>query len=51
VAIEFGDELGELQRRLERTGREYSTFDGSDMRIVFCADPAGNRWELRGSLA
>ncbi len=24
-------------------------FDGN--RILFCQDPAGNRWELRGSLA
>jgi catechol 2,3-dioxygenase-like lactoylglutathione lyase family enzyme len=49
VAVEFGDELAELQGRLERAGREYATFDAEDMRVVFCADPAGNRWELRGS--
>ncbi len=50
VAVEFGDELGGLRRRLEQAGQEYSVFDGDDARIVFCADPAGNRWELRGSL-
>ena len=49
VAVDFGDELAELQRKLERAGHEYSTFDGSDIRVVLCLDPAGNRWELRGS--
>jgi len=51
VAVDLGDELAELPGRLERAGHEYSTFDGDDMRVVFCADPAGNRWELRGSLS
>jgi catechol 2,3-dioxygenase-like lactoylglutathione lyase family enzyme len=50
VAVEVGNELDELQGRLQRAGREYAAFDGNDVRIVFCADPAGNRWELRGSL-
>jgi catechol 2,3-dioxygenase-like lactoylglutathione lyase family enzyme len=50
VAVEVGDELDELQDRLTRAGQEYSTFDGNGMRVVFCADPAGNHWELRGSL-
>ena len=50
VAVEVGDELEELQGKLRRAGQEYSTFDGNDMRVVLCADPAGNRWELRGSL-
>jgi catechol 2,3-dioxygenase-like lactoylglutathione lyase family enzyme len=50
VAVELGDELDELKGRLKRAGHEYSTFDGNEMQVVFCADPAGNRWELRGSL-
>ena len=50
VAVEVGDDLRDLEDRLEHTGREYSTFDGNDMRVVFCTDPAGNRWELRGNL-
>lgn len=48
VAIEVGGELEELQARLRQAGEEYSIFDGNDMRVVFCTDPAGNRWELRG---
>jgi catechol 2,3-dioxygenase-like lactoylglutathione lyase family enzyme len=50
VAVEVGNELDQLQDRLEAAGQEYSTFDGNDMRVVLCADPAGNRWELRGNL-
>ncbi len=49
VAVELGGELDELEDRLKRASHEYSTFDGNDMRVLFCADPAGNRWELRGS--
>lgn len=51
VAIEIGGELEELRGRLKRAGQEYSIFDGSDVQVVFCTDPAGNRWELRGSPA
>jgi catechol 2,3-dioxygenase-like lactoylglutathione lyase family enzyme len=51
VAVEVGDVLDELEGRLKQAGLEYSVFDGDDLRVVFCADPAGNRWELRGSSA
>jgi hypothetical protein len=50
VAVEIGDELDELQGRLNNADQKYSTFDSEDMRVLFCTDPAGNRWEMRGSL-
>ena len=30
---------------------EYKAFDGPNGPVLFCQDPAGNRWELRGNLA
>ncbi len=48
VALELGDELVALERGFDRAGYDYKCADGGDGRIVFCRDPAGNRWELRG---
>ena len=48
VAVDLGDDLTAVERRLADLG---ITFDGADRdggRVVFCRDPAGNRWELRG---
>jgi catechol 2,3-dioxygenase-like lactoylglutathione lyase family enzyme len=48
TAIEIGDEIEEVAGRLRAAGIEFgdSEFDGN--RVLFCQDPAGNRWELRG---
>ena len=48
VAVELGEELGPLEHALEQADYAYTPFDSQGMRIVFCEDPAGNRWELRG---
>jgi catechol 2,3-dioxygenase-like lactoylglutathione lyase family enzyme len=48
VAVEVEDDLPALVTRLEQAGLEHSAFDSGDLRVVFCQDPAGNRWELRG---
>ncbi len=48
VAVEVEGDLPALEARLERAGLEHSAFDGDGLRVVFCQDPAGNRWELRG---
>jgi len=47
VAIELGPELQAIAERLDEAGYEVFRFDGPDVRVVFCQDPAGNRWELR----
>jgi hypothetical protein len=33
--------------RLDASGVAYQAADRDNMRIVFCEDPAGNKWELR----
>jgi hypothetical protein len=51
VAVDFGDELADIERGLERAAVKFDRFkqpDGPD--VLFCCDPGGNRWELRGSL-
>ncbi len=48
VAVEVGEELPALEERLRRAGVECSVVGGDGQRVVFCQDPAGNRWELRG---
>lgn len=50
VAVEVGADLAGLEARLEQAGVEHTALDGNDLRVVFCQDPAGNRWELRGSV-
>lgn len=47
VAIELGPDLKAVTERLDAAGYEVLRFDGPDMSVVFCEDPAGNRWELR----
>lgn len=49
VAVEVGEELSAVEEKLEQAGVEHAAFDGESFRIVFCQDPAGNRWELRGA--
>ncbi len=50
VALEVGESLGALEAKLDAAGLEYSARDGERLRVVFCQDPAGNRWELRGTV-
>lgn len=50
VAIEVGGDLPALEERLERAEVKHSARDSEGLRVVFCQDPAGNRWELRGTL-
>jgi catechol 2,3-dioxygenase-like lactoylglutathione lyase family enzyme len=51
VAVEVEGDLSALEARLEQAGLEHSAFDGDGLRVVFCQDPAGNRWELRGAVS
>ena len=48
LAVEVGVDLPALQEKLEHAGIEASPFALGDVRGVFCKDPAGNLWELRG---
>jgi hypothetical protein len=50
VALELGDDLAALERKFDQAGYEYEAVDRAPLRIVMCRDPAGNRWELRGTL-
>jgi hypothetical protein len=49
VAVELGAELTAVKTRLTEQGYSYDSFDGEDFHLAFCQDPAGNRWELRGT--
>jgi catechol 2,3-dioxygenase-like lactoylglutathione lyase family enzyme len=50
VAIELGDSLNDLKSKFDTSDYEYTTYHGPDGPVLFCQDPAGNRWELRGKL-
>jgi catechol 2,3-dioxygenase-like lactoylglutathione lyase family enzyme len=50
VAVDLGDDLAVVERKLADAGYEYRTVDRPERRTVLCQDPAGNRWELRGTL-
>jgi catechol 2,3-dioxygenase-like lactoylglutathione lyase family enzyme len=50
VAVDLGDSLNELRAKFDKSDYEYKTFDGGAGPTLFCQDPAGNRWELRGNL-
>jgi catechol 2,3-dioxygenase-like lactoylglutathione lyase family enzyme len=50
VAVEVEGDLLALEAKLEQAGLDYGAFDGDGLRVVFCQDPAGNRWELRGAV-
>jgi catechol 2,3-dioxygenase-like lactoylglutathione lyase family enzyme len=49
VAVEMGEDLAALERKFTEAGYEYQSFAREDRRTVLCRDPAGNRWELRGT--
>src|SRR5438445_8145122 len=49
VAVDFGPELADVERRLERAAVKFRTLDQQGgPHVLLCRDPAGNRWELRG---
>jgi catechol 2,3-dioxygenase-like lactoylglutathione lyase family enzyme len=49
VAVGYGPDLNEVERRLEKATVEFESFQREGLpRVVICCDPAGNRWELRG---
>jgi catechol 2,3-dioxygenase-like lactoylglutathione lyase family enzyme len=50
VAVDLGDGLNVLRSKFEKSAYEYTTYDGPNGPVLFCRDPAGNRWELRGTL-
>ena len=48
IAVELGDDLSVVHRRLEDGGYAAQVVDGiPGAQVVFCKDPAGNGWELR----
>ena len=48
VAVDFGDELDDAASRLQAAGIPYEVGGNPELRVLFCQDPGGNRWELRG---
>src|SRR3954462_13241568 len=48
TALEIGEELEVVAGRLRDAGVEFGDNEFDGRRILFCQDPAGNRWELRG---
>jgi catechol 2,3-dioxygenase-like lactoylglutathione lyase family enzyme len=49
VALELGEYVAVLKDKFDSAGYEYIDYDGPAGRLLFCQDPAGNRWELRGA--
>jgi catechol 2,3-dioxygenase-like lactoylglutathione lyase family enzyme len=49
VAVEVGAALSDIETRLAANGHDAHSRDLFKMKVVFCQDPAGNRWELRGA--
>jgi catechol 2,3-dioxygenase-like lactoylglutathione lyase family enzyme len=47
TAIEVGSEGDAVEQRLTDAGIPFKSGEFGGNRIVFCQDPAGNRWELR----
>jgi catechol 2,3-dioxygenase-like lactoylglutathione lyase family enzyme len=48
VAVEIGEELPALEGELNSAGFDCTALVAEGRRLLFCRDPAGNRWELRG---
>jgi hypothetical protein len=53
-AIDYGADLAEVEQRLASAGVAFKAVegikapDGTELRLLICEDPGGNRWELRG---
>jgi hypothetical protein len=43
------DELAPMEEKLTEDGVEFNVMESEDLRVVFCRDPSGNMWELRGT--
>jgi catechol 2,3-dioxygenase-like lactoylglutathione lyase family enzyme len=41
------DDVDSLRQRLEAADVDFTTNEFDGLRILFCRDPSGNRWELR----
>ena len=46
VAVVF-DDLDPVRHRMEGRGDDFTVSELTDIKVLFCRDPAGNRWELR----
>ena len=51
VALDLGDQLEAIGRRLGELGVQSTMSSDRPDPVLNCVDPAGNRWELRGELA
>jgi catechol 2,3-dioxygenase-like lactoylglutathione lyase family enzyme len=51
VAVEVGDSLAKVRSWLEGSGRKFAEAEADGRQILVTRDPAGNRWELRGTPA
>jgi hypothetical protein len=38
-----------MEEKLAEDGVEFNVMESEDLRVVFCRDPSGNMWELRGT--
>ncbi|HVV30139.1 MAG TPA: VOC family protein [Mycobacteriales bacterium] len=47
VAVRVGPDLDAVEGRVQRAGLKTKRSAFSGGAVVFCTDPAGNRWELR----
>ena len=47
TAVELGEDADAVLGRLESAGIEHTTSEFDGRKLTFCADPGGNRWELR----
>jgi len=45
------DDLGTVRGRLDDRAHPYDVTERPELTVLFCADPAGNRWELRAPRA
>jgi len=48
--MELGDYLSDLRSKFDKADYHCTIGNGADGAILFCQDPAGNRWGLRGNL-
>jgi catechol 2,3-dioxygenase-like lactoylglutathione lyase family enzyme len=49
VAVDLGADLAAVKAKLTDRGYKVDSFNGDDLGLAFCRDPAGNLWELRGA--
>src|SRR5262249_6487191 len=51
AAVDFGDDIGRVEQILAERGIAVRVPGSLPEQRVFCHDPAGNEWELRGNRA